>query len=189
VTAVVGTKLYSPPESYGRYTRNDKLLTKWDWFSLGRIIQEMVDGIHAYDRIASVFAKEMSCRAGQMAAVQEKFDSIMIELDYERNRVLGRHVVELSEEGSDRASWMPLLRGLLTSSRQLRWGYDEIVSVLGGKVARNFYGTKARYEGFEYKGSRWDLAQLAAHLSFQSDGPRRAIFSTKACCGITLRTS
>ncbi|MCC6363098.1 MAG: hypothetical protein IT165_06205 [Bryobacterales bacterium] len=164
VTLVVGTKLYSPPESYGRYIRNDALLEKWDWFSLGRIIQEMVDGVHAYDRIAGVFAEEIARRADHAAAVQEKFDSIMIEFDYARNRIWAG-MVELSEENPGRAVWIPLLKGLLTSSRQLRWGHEEIVAFLAGRAPRYFYGTKARDEGFEYRGVKWDLVSLASHLS------------------------
>lgn len=164
VTLVVGTKLYSPPESYGRYIRNDALLEKWDWFSLGRIIQEMVDGVHAYDRIAGVFAEEIARRADHAAAVQEKFDSIMMEFDYDRNRIWAG-MVELSEENPGRAVWIPLLKGLLTSSRQLRWGHEEIVAFLAGRVPRYFYGTKAREEGFEYRGVKWDLVSLASHLS------------------------
>jgi hypothetical protein len=164
ITLVIGTKWFSPPESYGRYIRNDELLKKWDWFSLGRIIQEMVDGVHAYDRIASVFADEMARRANHAVAVQEKFDSIMMEFDYDRNRVWAG-MVELSEENPGRTYWIPLLKGLLTSSRHLRWGHDEIVAFLAGKAVRDSYGTKARDEDFEYLGSRWNLASLAAHLS------------------------
>lgn len=167
VTLLAGTPLYAPPEFFSGFSHiaNEEQLDKWDWFSLGRIIQEMVDGIHPYDRLKADDPVGGRDELGDRSVVEmTKFARIMSERYYSAYHCWAG-MVELSEESPGRTYWIPLLKGLLTSSLNRRWGRDEVVSFLSGKTPHAYYGARFEDEEFEYQGKRQDLRTWARELS------------------------
>lgn len=170
VTTIAGTRMYSPPEFNVRRIQNDDLLRSWDWWSLGRILQESLDGEHPRDRLPKLFPSFLPPGQDGMASsavVEAIFDAIMTGMDYQKFR-LHAGMVELSEKNSRNTKWLPLLRGLLTSNRRSRWGASEVERFLAGKHVQDFYGMASDLEGFEFEGQPWALPELAAKLATDS---------------------
>lgn len=169
-TTVAGTRVYSPPEFYQRRIPNDPLLSTWDWWSLGRIVQEAIDRIHPYDRLSRLFAADLQSGehgADARVAVELMFDTIMLENDRAHYGVRAG-MVEWTEAGGRMPAWLPLLRGLLTSRRRSRWGYGEVVRFLRGEKVPDSYGAAADVEGFEFEHYMLTLPELAQKLMAES---------------------
>lgn len=167
-TTVAGTRVYSPPEFYQRRIPNDPLLSTWDWWSLGRIVQEAIDRIHLYDRLSQLFAQDLQSGDHQArVAVELMFDTIMLENE-RAHYGMRAGMVELTEAGGRLPHWLPLLRGLLTSHRRGRWGYPEVQRFLAGERVPDSYGAKADVEGFELGKRVLTLPELAQTLMAES---------------------
>ncbi len=159
-TEVGGTRYYSPPECLLRHSANDALLKSWDWWSLGRIVQRLVDGVDVAQRITQLAGShDMS--------LQGMFDAIMLEHDVETWQMKAG-MVEISAKAPAAEPWLPLMRGLLTTSKQNRWGYDEVKQFMSGKLVRDRYSVPANAEGFEFENNPWELSKLARHLINES---------------------
>ena len=175
VTRVLGTRDYSPPEFYGRWIENDPLLRSWDWWNVGRILQEVIDGCHPKDRLRAMFPEMMILRPGDVEndVVMAMFDGIMLESNLEKYQMRAG-MVELSEKNPAGARWMPLLRGLLTTNRAGRWDYAEVIRFLRGEKVPNAYHQPREVNGFLFEQDIWSLPDLAKTLAAQShDAPAR----------------
>ncbi len=169
-TTVAGTRVYSPPEFYQRRIPNDPLLGTWDWWSLGRIVQEAIDRIHPYDRLSRLFAADLhSGKYGPDArvAVELLFDTIMLENERSHYGVRAG-MVEFTEADGRMPRWLPLLRGLLTSRRRSRWGYEDVERFLRGEKVPDSYGAAVDVEGFEFDRYVLTLPELARKLMAES---------------------
>jgi serine/threonine protein kinase len=152
-TTFAGTRRYAPPESLRRSLLRDTDLMASDWWCLGRIIQEIVDGEHAYDKVAKRFS------IGTSEDVQTIVDAILSEQERDRYGVRAGMV-----EWSD-PEWQPLLRGLLTSKRQFRWGHEEVSAWLAGQAAEDSYDVSLDIEPYLFKGRRYDAPGAARMLA------------------------
>jgi Protein kinase domain len=126
-TTFAGTKKYAPPEALRwRLTRSE--LLAYDWWSLGRVVQEIVDGIHPYDRIAATLS--------DLEIESDAMEAVWCDILSEQSRARYGRAGQL-EHSAER--WRPLLRGLLTTDREARWGCAEIERWLAGEAVLDSY--------------------------------------------------
>ena len=135
-TTVAGTRDYSPPEFYRRKVNNNDL-SRWDWWSFGRILQTFLDGAHPFDRYLS--------NQAHINVRETLVDSIMLEDEIPKYKMRAG-MVEMFEKDRQFARWLPLLRGLLASNKQSRWGYDQIDNFLQGKSVPDAYAQSIEIE-------------------------------------------
>jgi serine/threonine protein kinase len=160
-TPVEGTRYYSPPECLMRSSANDDVLRSWDWWSLGRVVQRVVDGLDMKERINQL--------SGLYAESGEHLlDEILLEKAVNKYRMKAG-MVELSGKTAGAAPWVPLLRGLLTSSRSDRWGFAQVEGFMRGKPVEDKYDESASdLRGFVFNDHYWELTDLALHLINES---------------------
>jgi hypothetical protein len=117
------TPYYAPPEAGGlsQHEAGDTLRS-WDWWALGRIVQEMVHGRHVYGLIM-----ERDVRANP-PELRVRAEALLLERDPTGLRA---GAVELLPE--DTAPRLRLiLRGLLASVREGRWRWRQVEAWLSG---------------------------------------------------------
>jgi hypothetical protein len=120
--------LYAPPEAAGLSQHQPGLrLYAWDWWSLGRIVQEFLIGRHVLglllDRDVSRITPELRSRAEQLL------------LEREPAGVRAGAVEHMSAEPTT----LLLLRGLLTGSCDARWSGEVVGRWLRGEQPREYY--------------------------------------------------
>ena len=171
LSPVEGTRFYSPPECLARHVANDEALRSWDWWSLGRIVQDVVDGIGVEQRLTQLQRhlpqEAQGVHRSEREALQFIFDEVLREQDRDKYHVRAG-MVELSEKLPGSARWIPLMKGLLTTKRASRWGHKEVISFLSGKAVREFYSVSADAETLEFDNAFWELSALAQHLRERS---------------------
>ncbi len=142
---------FAPPEAAGLYQFNrDKSLRAWDWWTLGRVVQEVVLGKHVMghilDRDVSRQTQELKVRAEDMLKEQ----------DITKSRAGG---VECMPAMDKRLN--SLLRGLLTSSRDARWGPREIERWLAKEEIKDRYQLPKDERLFIWKDAAYTVAEAA----------------------------
>ena len=111
-----------PPEAVGLYRMPaDEGLKAWDWWTLGRLIQELCLG---QTIMAEATGRD---HPRESEVIRNKATDMLRETDRTGPRAGG---VELMKDTPDRV--LLLLRGLLTSSRDARWGRREVEGWLAG---------------------------------------------------------
>ncbi|MBA4136680.1 MAG: hypothetical protein C0518_05125 [Opitutus sp.] len=109
---------YSPPEAAGLFRHKPgPELCAWDWWSLGRVVQEMIHGRHVYGLL---FERDVS---GQPPELHARAENALLDRDPSAVRA---GAVELLPDGTNPRLRI-LLRGLLASSRDGRWGSDQVL--------------------------------------------------------------
>lgn len=164
VTPTRGTRYYWPPEFSGRQVANNEAQGA-DWWGLGRILQELLDGISMQERILRLMAPSPGdpMSVSQRQTFEYAFDEIMAGRGLQRYGVRPG-MVEKTGNTAHAERWLPLLRGLLTTTRSDRWGYQEVTSFLAGEPVKDRYEKTTEVEGFVYRGESWELRELARHL-------------------------
>lgn len=163
---------YAPPEAAGlaRHSAGAGMCA-WDWWSLGRVVQEFQLGRHVLglilDRDVSRLTPEIAGRAELLLLEREPTGVRAGALDY------------MPED----PVVMPLLRGLLTSSMEARWGGDAIQRWLRREPVKDHYDlprnarlwswrgrgfTVAEAAEFFTKGENWDVGE---DMLFQTEEP------------------
>jgi hypothetical protein len=127
-TTFAGTKKYAPPEALRWSLPRDSDLMACDWWSLGRVVQELVDGIHPYDRIASTL--------GDNEPDTDAMEAVWGEVLSEHSRSKYGRAGQVEHSA---APWRPLLRGLLTTDREARWRYAQVGRWLAGEAVPDSY--------------------------------------------------
>jgi hypothetical protein len=109
--------LYAPPEAAGLFRHSPGVgLCAWDWWSLGRVVQECIVGRHVFSLIME---REV---LGHRPDVRPRAESLLLERDPSGLRA---GAVEVMPENTNVALRL-LLRGLLASSRDGRWQAAEV---------------------------------------------------------------
>ncbi len=109
---------YAPPEAAGLFRHKPGVeLCAWDWWGLGRVVQEIVHGNHVYGLL---FERDVTKEPPELRARAEA-----ALLDRDPSGVRAGAVELLPDSTSARVRL--LLRGLLASSRDGRWQGDQIV--------------------------------------------------------------
>ncbi|ATC62849.1 hypothetical protein CMV30_02100 [Nibricoccus aquaticus] len=124
-----GNPFYAPPEAVGLFKHvADRGLMAWDWWTLGRLVQELVLGRHVFgelwQRDVSRETEELMTRAEAVLAEQEG---------------MTRAGAVEHMPASVEAEIVRLLRGLLASCRDGRWGFEQVQRWLAGEPVRDRY--------------------------------------------------
>ncbi|MBA3850105.1 MAG: hypothetical protein C0502_08925 [Opitutus sp.] len=109
---------YAPPEAAGLFRHKPgPELCAWDWWSLGRVVQELLLGRHVYGLL---FEREVSADPPEL---RPRAEAAL--LDRDPSGVRAGAVELLPDNANPRLR--TLLRGLLASSRDGRWGSDQVL--------------------------------------------------------------
>jgi hypothetical protein len=114
---------YSPPETGGLFQHEaGDGLQAWDWWALGRIVQEMVLGRHVYSLIMERDVRD------NPPELRPRAEALLLERD--PTGVKPGAVELLPEDTSPRLRM--ILRGLLASVRDGRWRWAQVETWLRG---------------------------------------------------------
>jgi hypothetical protein len=127
--AVPVNPLYAPPEAVGLEMQPPgRALCSWDWWGIGRVMQEFVLGRHIYGDL-------LQCDVSHDGAgLRAEAKVLLTETGDYRVRA---GAVELMPAMYD--SQISLLRGLLATVRAGRWGFREVQRWLDHRPAKDRY--------------------------------------------------
>ncbi len=146
---------YAPPEAAGLSKHSPgAVLRAWDWWSVGRILQEVVLGRHI---LSMVFNRDVSRPTPEL---RTRAEALLLERDPHAPRA---GAVELMPPMSQRLT--DLLRGLLASSRSGRWGTDEVLRWLRQQPVKDRYGLGRNEELFAWKDRVFTIDEAAEFFS------------------------
>jgi hypothetical protein len=143
-----------PPEAQGLYRmRADEGLMAWDWWALGRLIQELWLG---HTVMAHSLGRDLP---RTFDAVRKLADKMLKEEDAKAPRAGG---VELMKDLPVQVR--TLLRGLLTSVRDARWGAREVRQWLDGETPIERYSLARTTVMVKFHDDRLTVAETAQRL-------------------------
>jgi hypothetical protein len=147
---------YAPPEAAGlsEHTAADTLCS-WDWWELGRLLQEIVHGRHIYGLI---FERDVAERP---ANLEPRAEALLLERD--QTSVRAGAVELLPETVGPRTR--RLLRGLLASSRDGRWRWLQLQFWLRNEPPLDRYDLPRHARLFFWRGQAMTLAEASDHFS------------------------
>ena len=165
-TTFAGTPRYAPPESQGRkFQERTPDLKKYDWWGVGRIIQEVLLGCTVSDLLGDGQFAEGS------TSLEAHFEIIIREEKVEHYGCRAG-MVELTEARikGGLGKYRSLLRGLLTTSLEDRWGFAEIARWLKQPDnpppdAYDKLPDRQASHLFPYKGRYYTLGEIARTLA------------------------
>jgi len=142
---------YAPPEAAGLFLHEPGPgLCAWDWWSLGRVLQEFLLGRHVLgyylNRDVSRITPELRLRA----------EALLTEKDPAGVRAGAVELMSKLDPGIER-----LLRGLLTSLREGRWRSREVKRWLGGSRPPDRYDLPRQAHLFVWKDEAFTVAEAA----------------------------
>ncbi|WP_158277381.1 hypothetical protein [Opitutus sp. ER46] len=146
--------LYAPPETLGLNLHvPGPGLCAWDWWSLGRVVQEIVLGHHIVQDLPDLVKDS---RAGDPLA---RAETLLHEAEAKGPRA---GAVE-KMAGLD-PQLQVLLRGLLTSAKDARWTGDNVDRWVRGQSVKEFYDTPRAETHFRWRGRPCTVPEIAAIL-------------------------
>lgn len=145
---------YAPPECAGLFKhKSGTALRAWDWWSLGRIVQELVLGRHIQEHM-------LDHQATRSAQEDREFaEKMLLERAQIETRAGGLEHMPPQEKRLDL-----LLRGLLTGSRDARWGLEEAKRWVAGESPKERYDLPNDERLFIFKGKAYTVAETAEVL-------------------------
>jgi hypothetical protein len=151
--------LYAPPEAAGLTKHKaGPGLRGWDWWSLGRVMQELVLGQPVLgavlDRDVSKMTPELWARA----------EALLLERDPAGPKA---GAVEKMPPMSDDLT--SLLRGLLSSSRDGRWGWREVQCWLKRETVPDRYELTRNDRLFLWRDRAFTVPEVAAFFSAEEN--------------------
>lgn len=147
---------YEPPEAAGLFRHQPGTgLCAWDWWSLGRVVQEVIHGGHVY---GALFERDVSAAPPELKA---RVDAALSDRD--PSGVRAGAVELLPEQAGPRVR--SLLRGLLASSRDGRWGAEQIHLWLQGAPAPDRYDLARDARLFVWRRRAFTFAEAAEFFS------------------------
>jgi len=150
---------FSPPEAAGLSKHSPGLqLRAWDWWSLGRIVQELVLGKPVLGLVLERDISRMTPDIGERA------EALLLERDGSPVRA---GAVEKMPAIDDRLR--SLLRGLLSSARDARWGWQEVQEWLRRENVRDRYELTRNERLFRWKDRPLDVQEAAAFFSAEAN--------------------
>lgn len=157
-----GTRDYLPPEGQDQSVtvERNKDLFPWDWWALGRVVQEMILG-----RDCVLEIMERSGSSPEVA--RNTFFKILAGYRAESFSCLPG-MVELMSFQEFAAFELPL-KGLLSANFRKRWQFEQIEQWLAGSEPAEYYAEPAMGvpdRAFQFRGMRFSsLRQVAQHFS------------------------
>ncbi len=151
--------LYAPPEAAGLTRhRGGPGLRAWDWWSLGRVMQELVLGKPV---LSFVLGRDVSRMTPELMARAEE---LLLERDTAGPRA---GAVEKMPPMSDDLA--RLLRGLLASSRDGRWGWFEVQAWLKREVVPDRYELGRDDRLFLWNDRAFTLEEAAEYFTLEEN--------------------
>ena len=160
---------YGPPEAVGRpaHPGGESLLV-WDWWSVGRVIQELVLGRHILEHMLDFTMSRQSADDREFA------EKLLLEQAHGETRAGGLEAMPATDKRIDL-----LLHGLLTASVDARWGLQDVRQWLQGETPRERYRIGRNERLFRWRGRAWTVQEAAEEMrsaEFWEEG-RRHIFT------------
>lgn len=147
---------YAPPEAGSLFKhRAGPALGGWDWWGLGRIVQELVHGGHAYGLL---FERDVS---GNPPELRPRAEAMLLER--ETTGIRAGAVELLPDTVSPRLR--TLLRGLLTSARDARWSGPQVHAWLRKEAAPDRYDLPRDARLFVWRKQSFTVAEAAEFFS------------------------
>ncbi|MCX6951997.1 MAG: hypothetical protein NTV51_07505 [Verrucomicrobia bacterium] len=146
--------LYAPPETAGLFKHSPgSALLAWDWWSVGRVVQQFMIGRHVVTLVPP------DLRAGLPQSLGGLAEALLFE---RATGTLRAGAVELM--GALEPRLARLLRGLLTSSMDGRWGAESVRSWLAGELPVERYNSARLERFFRIDGRSHSAAEAADRL-------------------------
>ncbi len=145
--------LYAPPEAAGLFKHSPgPLLLAWDWWALGRVLQELILGQHVLLLVPDELHRIPPRSRMQMA------EALLFERDIGSLRAGAVELMPRLDPDTTR-----LLHGLLTGAPEGRWSGAEVREWLAGARPSEHYA-QSRHQRFFRLGGRGYTAPEAAQL-------------------------
>lgn len=164
ITIPVDTR-FAPPEAVGLFKHSPgELLFAWDWWSLGRLVQEIILGRHPAELLPEKILIQLSHDVAKTA------EALLSERDLQGLRAGAVEVMTGLEP-----SMAALLRGLLTTACTGRWGVHETKEWLEGSPPKDHYGAPRQEKFFRHHGRGYTVPEFACFVreSQSSDAVRQ----------------
>ncbi|MFA5262640.1 MAG: hypothetical protein WC378_02365 [Opitutaceae bacterium] len=145
---------YAPPEAAAltKHSGGEELCT-WDWWSLGRVIQELIAGQHV---LGLILNRDVSIVTDELNRLAE---------DLLLNRSQGGYKAGAVEalSGLDKRIEL-ILHGLLSTVREARWRSSECRLWLDGASPKEHYLLGAREHCFRWRAEAYTVSEAAESL-------------------------
>jgi len=172
---------WAPPEAAGLYRHKaGDGLRAWDWWSLGRVVQELVHGGHVFSQL---FGRDVSAEPFELRA---RAEVVLLERDASGVRA---GAVELLPETTS-ARLRVLLRGLLTTVRDGRWRGDDVLRWVQSGTGPDRYDLPRDAQLFWWRGKAYTVAEVAAYFlepDYAFDGLKQWFSDEKTREGASMR--
>ena len=142
---------YAPPEAAGLFRHSPGFgMLAWDWWSLGRILQELVLGRPV---LGLILDRDVSRVTPE---IRERAEMLLLE------RMSG----DIKPGGVDEMKGLPpriqlLLHGLLSASRDARWRDIESAAWCAGESPREHYALPSKERCFRYAGQAFTVPEAS----------------------------
>ncbi|MCS6245177.1 MAG: serine/threonine protein kinase [Opitutus sp.] len=154
---VISDPFYAPPEAVLLDAHDPgPSLCAWDWWSLGRVVQELILGHPVIDDLPGASATETPAERIARA------ETLLLE---QTKGGLSAGAVEAMPPLNERMN--QLLRGLLSSASEVRWGMEAMDSWARQLPVKESYATKRTETKFLWCGRRYSIPDVAK--AFQSE--------------------
>lgn len=140
---------YAPPEAAGlTHHQPGSRLCAWDWWSIGRILQEYVLGQHI---LGLILVRDVTRKTPEL---RDKAEQLLLE-----RMPQGFRAGAVEEMPDLPPATMTLLRGLLSSSAEARWGWDAVQRWLNHESVREHYDLPRTARLWSWKGRGFTLQE------------------------------
>ena len=142
---------YAPPEAVGLFHyKREPGLRAWDWWSLGRVIQEVVLGRHI---LGHILERDVTRETPEL---RTRAENLLKEQDVTTRAGAVEMMPAMDRELTT------LLRGLLTSSRDGRWGLVQVENWLRKEPVKDRYSLPRNERLFFWKDRAYTVPEAAA---------------------------
>ena len=150
---------YAPPEVVMLESHDPSpALCAWDWWSLGRVVQELILGHPVMDDLPEANPAETSPQRVDRA------ESLLLELAPGGSRAGAVEAMPPMD-----ARLQLLLRGLLSSAPEVRWGMEAMDSWGRQLPVKENYDTRRTETKFRWRGRRYSIPNAAMALQMAED--------------------
>ncbi|MFA5264754.1 MAG: hypothetical protein WC378_13105 [Opitutaceae bacterium] len=145
---------YAPPESAGLFQHEcSEMLKAWDWWSLGRIVQELVLGRHIIEHMLDTQLTKTALEEKDFA------EKLLMERAHGETKAGAVEAMPPMDKHVDL-----LLHGLLSRCRDARWGIDEVREWLLGGSPKQRYHLPRNELLFRWKNHAYTVPEMAEIL-------------------------
>lgn len=145
--------LYAPPEAATLQLHEPgPAICGWDWWTLGRVVQELLLGHHVMDDLPDAEAAQSEQLRWARA------EALLLEQEMEGLRAGAVEVMKIDERLT------VLLRGLLASSPEGRWGGEFVDRWLRHQLVKENYSDRRAEHKFRWRGRLYTVPEAAKEL-------------------------